>query len=254
MISLHRISRLANSAPCDPALAALLLDEILGSTRPLPLPVRLRLEASETLTAVSIGLGLSRFVDLTFTPTAHTVELAELLLARQSESGSFGSVSATAVAVAALLKASEQFRRGGSALNQPMAERIAAGAEAALAWLSEQLTPAPASDWQPVSSMFGEGFFEDEGKDEDGLSSASQPVLHCDPVDAAIALWQLASQPGARARLDADAVLDTLERSGARHDRAVAQLLDRASAAMSGQPVPESVEQPMLASALTEAA
>lgn len=254
MISLHRISRLANSAPSDPALGALLLDEILGSTRPLPLQARLRLEASETLAAVSIGLGLSRFVDLTFTPTAHTVELAELLLARQSESGSFGSVSATAVAAAALLKASEQFRRGRNTLNPSIVERTAAGAEAALAWLSEQLTPAPDSDWQPIASIFGEDFFEDEGKDEDGLSSASQPGLHCDPVDAAIALWQLASQPGARARFDADAVLDGLEQTGARHDRAVAQLLDRASAALNSQPVSESVEQPMLASAMTEAA
>ncbi len=253
MISLHRISRLAHAAPSDPASAALLLEEVLGSSRPLPLPARLRLESGETLAAVSIALGLSRFVDLSFTPTADTEELADLLLQQQSSSGSFGSISATAVGVAALLKTGEQLRRGRSATNQSIAARTAAGAEAALAWLSEQLTPAPASDWQPVASLF-----DDESLEDSELGYEEAASLRCDPVDAAIALWQLASQSGARDRFDAASVLDVLEQTGARHDRAVAQLLDRASAAISSQPATrsaaESLNQPMLTPMLTEAA
>lgn len=253
MISLHRISRLAHAAPSDPASAALLLEEVLGSSRPLPLPARLRLESGETLAAVSIALGLSRFVDLTFTPTDHTEELADLLLQLQSSSGSFGSISATAVGVAALLKTGEQLQCGRSATHRSIAARTAAGAEAALAWLSEQLTPAPASDWQPVSSLF-----DDESLEEYEVGDQPMPSLNCDPVDAAIALWQLASQPGARDRFDAAGVLEVLEQTGARHDRAVAQLLDRASAAISSQSgarsAPESVDQPMLTPMLTEAA
>jgi hypothetical protein len=226
MISLHRIARLASHASTDSASAALLLEEVLGSIRPLPLSARLRLEAEETLPVVAVAFGLSRFVDLTFAPTEHTAELAERLLAHQRSDGAFGSVSATAVATAALLKAAAQIERAKS--DHGFAARARAGAEAALAWLSERLTPAPASAWQPVDVLF-----ED---DEPELDAMIEPVLACEPIDAAIALWQLADQPGALGRFDAEALLDFLERSGVRHERAVAQLLDRASSALLSQP------------------
>ncbi len=60
------------------------------ASRPLPLGARLRLEAPETLATVSIALGLSRFTDLTFTPSPDSASLVDRLLAHQREEGSFG--------------------------------------------------------------------------------------------------------------------------------------------------------------------
>ena len=243
MISLHRIVRLACTPSADGSNAALLLDEILASTRPLPLAARLRLEADETLPAVAIGLGLSRFIDLTFAHSQHTVELAERLMAHQNEAGSFGSVSASAVASSALLSAAHQFERGIGDHAQSMAKRCALAAEAALAWLSEQLTPAPAVLWEPLDALF-------DTDDDAEPAFDHPPVMACEPIEAAIALWQLAPHAEARQRIDVESLLSLLEQAGVRHDRAVAQLIERAGHALSGT-LPQA--QPALSS-LTEAA
>ncbi len=246
MISLHRIVRLACTPSADGSNAALLLDEILASTRPLPLAARLRLEADETLPAVAIGLGLSRFIDLTFAHSQHTVELAERLMAHQNEAGSFGSVSASAVASSALLSAAHQFERGIGEHAQSMARRCTLAAEAALAWLSEQLTPAPALLWEPLNALFD---IDDDAEPAFAYPSAT-PAIACEPIEAAIALWQLAPHAEARQRIDVESLLSLLEQAGVRHDRAVAQLIERAGHALSGT-LPQA--QPALSS-LTEAA
>ena len=258
MISLHRIARLASNASLDPSSAALLLDEILGSSRPLPLGARLRLEAPETLPIVSIAMGLSRYTDLTFTPSADSAALIQRLLALQSEDGSFGSLCATAVAASALLKASEQLSRAGgrapAGFEPSVVERCELGADAALAWLSEQLAPVSAARWQPVESVLGDADDADDfawaSDESDGLSE----IDATDPLDRAIALWQLAGRSSTRARSAADALLQVLEQSGARHDRAVAQLLDRASCALAGSVAPVSSGTASLSPVFTEAA
>ncbi len=248
MISLHRIARLASNASLDPTSAALLLDEILGSSRPLPLGARLRLEATETLATVSIALGLSRFTDLTFTPSPDSASLVERLLAHQREDGSFGSLCATAVASAALLKASEQFGRApGGAITQ-ITDRCEHGADRALAWLSEQLTPASGARWQSIESLL------DEDDADEFVWESEASVASADPLDLAIALWQLAGLQSTRARSIADALVQMLDQSGARHDRASAQLLDRASCALSGTVAPASSAVPTQSSVFTEAA
>lgn len=247
MISLHRIARLASTPAVDGSNAALLLDEILASTLPLPLPARLRLQADETLPAVAIGLGLSRFIDLTYAHSQHTVELTERLIAHQNDAGSFGSVSATAVASSALLAAGHQFERGVGDHVRAMSERCFFAADAALAWLSEQLTPAPAVFWEPLESLLHADHEDPEPVPGD---EGPAPVIACDPVEAAIALWKLAPHAEARRRLDFEAVLDALEQAGARHDRAVAQLLERAGHALACSAAPD---QPALMN-LTEAA
>lgn len=248
MISLHRIARLASNASLDPASASLLLEEILGSSRPLPLGVRLRLEAPETLSTVSIALGLSRFTDLSFTPSPDSASLVERLLAHQREDGSFGSLCATAVASAALLKASEQFGRARAGSLLRIAQRSELGADRALAWLSEQLTPASGARWQPVESLL------DEDEADEFVWEPDTGVASTDSLDLAIALWQLAGLSSTRARSIADAILQMLEQAGARHDRAVAQLLDRASCALSGTVAPASSAVPTQPSVFTEAA
>ncbi|MCR9216018.1 MAG: hypothetical protein NXI14_02330 [bacterium] len=248
MISLHRIARLASNASLDPSSAALLLDEILGSSRPLPLGARLRLEAPETLATVSIALGLSRFTDLTFTPSPDSASLVDRLLAHQREEGSFGSLCATAVASAALLKASEQFGRAPGGAISELAQRCEISADRALAWLSEQLTPASGARWQSVGSLLDEDDADEFVWEHDaGVGSA-------DSLDLAIALWQLAGLSSTRARSIADALLQSLDQSGARHDRAVAQLLDRASCALSGSTASASPAIPTQPSVFTEAA
>lgn len=248
MISLHRIARLASNASLDPSSAALLLDEILGSSRPLPLGARLRLEAPETLATVSIALGLSRFTDLTFTPSPDSASLVDRLLAHQREEGSFGSLCATAVASAALLKASEQFGRAPGGAISELAQRCEISADRALAWLSEQLTPASGARWQSVESLLDEDDADEFVWEHDaGVGSA-------DSLDLAIALWQLAGLSSTRARSIADALLQSLDQSGARHDRAVAQLLDRASCALSGSTAAASPAIPTQPSVFTEAA
>jgi len=248
MISLHRIARLASNASLDPSSAALLLDEILGSSRPLPLGARLRLEAPETLATVSIALGLSRFTDLTFTPSPDSASLVDRLLAHQREEGSFGSLCATAVASAALLKASEQFGRAPGGAISELAQRCEISADRALAWLSEQLTPASGARWQSVESLLDEDDADEFVWEHDaGVGSA-------DSLDLAIALWQLAGLSSTRARSIADALLQSLDQSGARHDRAVAQLLDRASCALSGSTASASPAIPTQPSVFTEAA
>ncbi|MFB3430502.1 MAG: hypothetical protein ABL309_06250 [Phycisphaerales bacterium] len=248
MISLHRIARLASNASLDPSSAALLLDEILGSSRPLPLGARLRLEAPETLATVSIALGLSRFTDLTFTPSPDSASLVDRLLAHQREEGSFGSLCATAVASAALLKASEQFGRAPGGAISELAQRCEISTDRALAWLSEQLTPASGARWQSVESLLDEDDADEFVWEHDaGVGSA-------DSLDLAIALWQLAGLSSTRARSIADALLQSLDQSGARHDRAVAQLLDRASCALSGSTASASPAIPTQPSVFTEAA
>jgi len=246
MISLHRIVRLASNPTSDGSNAALLLDEILASTRPLPLAARLRLEADETLHAVAIGLGLSRFIDLTYTHSQHTVELTERLIAHQNEAGSFGSVSATAVASAALLAAGHQFERGIGDDSAAMADRCFFAADEALAWLSEQLTPAPAVLWEPIDALLGS---EDDAQPAFENESPAT-IIACDPIEAAIALWQLAPHTEAHRRLAFESLLMLLEQAGARHDRAVAQLIERAGHALAGSLC---AAQPAVSS-LTEAA
>ncbi len=248
MISLHRIARLASNASLDPSSAALLLDEILGSSRPLPLGARLRLEAPETLATVSIALGLSRFTDLTFTPSPDSASLVDRLLAQQREDGSFGSLCATAVASAALLKASEQFGRAPGGAISEVAQRCEISADRALAWLSEQLTPASGARWQSIESLLD----EDDADEVVWESDASAAAV--DSLDLAIALWQLAGLRSTQARSIADGLLQELDQSGGRHDRAVAQLLDRASCALSGTVAPAVSAVLTPSSVFTEAA
>jgi len=235
MISLHRIVRLACNPAADGSNAALLLDEILASTRPLPLAARLRLQAEQTLPAVAIGLGLSRFIDLTFAHSPHTEELADRLLAHQNEAGSFGSISATAVAASALLSAGHQFERGIGDHALAAAKRCFFAADEALAWLSEQLTPAPSARWEPLDWLLAHDDENEASLDHADGTDAITPIdsLACEPIEAAIALWQLAPHADASKRIDLETLLAALESAGALHDRSVAQLIGRATHALS---------------------
>jgi hypothetical protein len=250
MISLQRIARLASSPSLDGTNSALLLEEVLGSSRPLPLPARLRLESQGTLGAVALGMGLSRFIDLTYWHSQQTLDLTERLLAHQNEAGSFGSVTATAVATGALLAASQQFGRCADTHAMEIADRSQQAAEAALAWLSEQFTLASASTgWS--DQPFHTGSELDEEEEMLWLESTSSPA-EWDPIEGAIVLWQLAPHAVARQRLDFEAIFEALEQAGARHDHAVAQLIERAEQALACSAPDRS--QLSLAPVLTEAA
>ena len=205
MISLPRIVRLATAHRFDT-----LLEDVLRNGRALPLALRLRLSGDpETLPAAALALGLQRFLELTLGPTPQAIDLARALLDRQRPGDSFGSVCATASAIAALTLLDDTLAAapGIDPIADALRPRLGQAIDEGVAALRRVRDEAP-------STLF-----------------ANRPLMG-DELDTLIALWQLAGHPNIADALDLPLLLASLEDLGLRHDRALAPMLDRAQAAL----------------------
>jgi hypothetical protein len=205
MISLPRIVRLAAAHRFDT-----LLEDVLRNGRVLPLALRLRLAADpETLPATALALGLQRFLELTLGPTPQAIDLARALLDRQRPGDSFGSVPATAAAIAALTLLDDTLAAapGLDPIADTLRSRIGQAIDDGVAALRDARDNAP-------STLL-----------------ANRPLMG-DELDTLIALWQLAPHERLADTLDLPLLLTTLEDLGLRHDRALAPILDRTQAAL----------------------
>lgn len=203
MISLPRVSRLADESAFDT-----LLDDIIRNGRPLPLSVRMRLSEPDTLPSAAMGLALQRVLELTYRPTPVSTTLLRGLLMCTREDGSFGSISATAVALAALsafiaqLEALPGGCRGGSG------RYIDADLEAALRNSAARATAHLGERWRAAQRVRG-------GR-----------ALLGDEIDTAIALWQLALCPAFGRAVPVETLFASAEARGLGHDRRTAPLLN----------------------------
>jgi hypothetical protein len=101
MLSVHLIDRYFRSGRNEQLLAG-----VLANGLEAPLPLRARLGQSR---AAAVALGLRRVLELTYGPTALSLDMMQALLADQGEDGSFdGDPVVTAAAVAALGRLLEQ--------------------------------------------------------------------------------------------------------------------------------------------------
>lgn len=208
MLNLPRIARLAEAAEFER-----LLEEVLRNGRPVSLRVRIRLCEFEGLPAAALGLALQRIVQLTYRPTPLSILLAQLLLAQRNSSGSFGSVSATAVALAALLAMSDQ------AASLPGGKSNADPARA-------PLRPAMSAEIQEAIAG-ALHFLHQAQEDSTPVRPGESASLIGDELDSAIVLWQLGLDPRFARAVRFAELLGTLEDQGLRHDRATRPLLER---------------------------
>ncbi len=169
MLSLSRITRLAEAGDHER-----LLLEVMRNGRPLPLTLRVRLSQPESVAAAGLGLGLARLSELTWRPTPAAQAIAGQLVALQSASGSFGSVSATIMAVAGLLDLTRQARVCVVEMESRVGADLDEAVERGLYWLC---------------SVQAQG----EDQTTNGLLAG--------PVETALALWRFGEHPRAREAL-----------------------------------------------------
>lgn len=209
MISLPRLARHASEGQFDA-----LLGDVVRNGRPLPLSVRLRLSQPDSLEASALGLALQRVLELTYRPTAVSTGLLEELLKRSREDGSFGSISATCVALGGLLAFRAQVdalpgaRSGGAGryIDPALDEAMRRAIDGALGALS--------AAWDIAQ--------------EDSES----PALLGDEIDTAVALWQLAFAPAFGRAVPIAALFEAAAARGLTHDRRTAPLLGSADLAL----------------------
>lgn len=188
-----------------------MLEEVIRNGRPLPLRVRLRLEDPETLPAAALGLALQRVMELTYRPTDTSIALLDGLLECARPDGSFGSISATAVALAALHAALDQldalpvaFRRMREEDPRDPLVRARSAAASALHFLTQAQCRSDPSDPNETLS--------------DGLIG--------DELDSTITLWQLGFDARFAGAIRYESLLVAVEDRGLRHDRGARALLD----------------------------
>lgn len=204
MISLPKLVRFTHSQQFDR-----MFDEVTHNGRGLPLAARLRLSEVEAQPATALGLALQRVCDLTYRPTPASIVLLEGLLERQRSDGSFGGVSATAVALGALWSVVDQLRAlPGSPsphfIDQSLEDGLNGAVGQALAYLKS------VQDGQAASRLFDE---------PDGLIG--------DEIDSAIVLWQLGLDTRFTSYIRYAELLESVDARGLRHDRSTAQLVGR---------------------------
>lgn len=203
MLNLPRLTRLAHAGQFTR-----MIDEVLRSGPSLPIGVRLRLSDPEGLPATGCGLALQRAVQLTYRPTNLSLELVHQVIRGQREDGSFGSLSATAVALAGLFAFFDQVRSlpGGKNRTTSVIDPDLYGSiEHAIGAALHRLHRAQ------EESSFG--------------SRRTRSDLIGDDLDTSIILWQLALEPRFTRVVRFEALLDAVERRGLRHDRCVSPLL-----------------------------
>lgn len=223
MLSQFRVARLASAEEFDR-----LLNEVLMNGRPLPLSARLRLSAPGCLAASALGLALARLSELTWRPEPPAAELAERLLERQSSLGDFGSIPATACALAGLAALHAQIaalpgtKVGMEFLPSGLTPRVRAAADAAASWLASRSREDQFSLFETAP---------DEPLDTgdarvSGRSGADSPPPIGDHIDTALVLWALGAAPGLLSRVglpSPEAVIDDL---GLRHRRETSALVE----------------------------
>lgn len=103
-----------------------LVDRVLSNGRRVNRAVAKRLEVSEAVAAAACGLALQRCCELTYAPTPLAARLAMRLLEMQRNDGHFSrSVSASAVALRALLDYVQHHRDVGEAVDAQTSTGIA---------------------------------------------------------------------------------------------------------------------------------
>ncbi len=103
-----------------------LVDRVLSNGRRVNRAVAKRLEVSEAVAAAACGLALQRCCELTYAPTPLADRLAMRLLEMQRNDGHFSrSVSASAVALRALLDYVQHHRDVGEAVDAQTSTGIA---------------------------------------------------------------------------------------------------------------------------------
>jgi hypothetical protein len=205
MLNLPRLSRLVESGEFER-----ILEEVSRNGRPLPIGVRLRLSEPAGLPPSAMGLALQRVCELTYRPTPLAVALARGILDRQDAGGLFGTLSATAVALAALFSFSDQLALLTSAaaaerfgVDEDLARKVRRAVEAAVHRLHRAQEESPAG-------RLGE-----------------PPTLIGDELDSAIVLWQLGLEPRFTAAVRFGELLSAMDERGLRHQRGTAPLLRR---------------------------
>lgn len=204
MLNLPRIARLSVAGDFER-----MLEEVSRNGRPLPLPVRLRLSEPAGLPAAAAGLALQRITQLTYRPTPVAIGMARALVALRGEDGKFGTLAATAVALAGLLAFSDQVRSlpGSAQVDPDLRREVDASIAAALHRLHRAQEESPAA-------RLGE-----------------RPTLIGDELDSAIVLWQLGLDPRFASAVRFEDLLASVEDRGLRHERATGALLERVAAA-----------------------
>jgi len=108
MLSEFRIRRLVSSGHFSQ-----LIDELAHNGRPLGLPVRIRLGDPAIVRPAALGLAIRRMTEITFAVVPTTRQLVEKLLGEQDpQTGGFGSIAASAVALRALFETRDQCGAG----------------------------------------------------------------------------------------------------------------------------------------------
>lgn len=209
MLNLPRIARLAVAAEFER-----MLEEVCRNGRPLPLPVRLRLSEPAGLPAAAAGLALQRVTQLTYRPTPVSISLARALVSLRDESGLFGTIAATSVALAGLLAFSDQVRAlpASAQVDPELRASINESIAAALHRLHRAQEESPA------------------------IRLGERPTLIGDELDSAIALWQLGLDPRFAAAVRFEDLLASIEDRGLRHERSTGPLLERVAAAAQSKP------------------
>ncbi len=204
MISLPKLVRLVAASE-----HGRMLEEVVRNGRPLPLRVRLRLEDAETLPAAALGLALQRVTELTYRPTDTSLSLLFGLLELARPDGAFGSIAATAVALAAMHSTLDQL---GS---------LPRGAEGR--FMAPELESR--CRWAAVSALHSLA----QAQRCADLDDSSEPIadgLIGDEIDSTITLWQLGFDARFAGAVRYEALLAAVEDRGLRHDRGARTLLD----------------------------
>jgi len=196
MLALPRIAKLSLAGDHDR-----LLNDILHNGRPVPLAARIRLSASEAVRPAALGLALRRIAELTYRPVDEAAAIVTALLEEQRPDGSFGSIAATAAAVAGLSAFIDQHRPLRIASDRPDAFAIGS-AEAAL---------ASALTWLDALG-----------------ADARADRLIGDRLDSALIAWLFQSDPRLAGWRGFGPLLIAIDRAGLHHDRETSALLGAA--------------------------
>ncbi len=189
MLNLPRLARLAVAGDFER-----ILEEVTRNGKPLPLPVRLRLSESRGLPAAALGLALQRVTQLTYRPTPVAISLARGIVALADPSGLFGTIAATAPALAGLLAFTDQLRSlPTSAHPDP---ELVRSIDLAIANSLHRLHRA--QEESPAARL------------------GEPPTLIGDELDSAIVLWQLGLEPRFTSRIRFEDLLNSIGDTAAR--------------------------------------
>lgn len=182
MITQHQIERLSDNGAFD-----LLVTAVLRNGRELPLAARLRMTDPDGVAPAALGLALLRSCELTHAPTRGMCDMAERLVARAGTEGGWGTIAATAAAVAGLEALLAHSERAGGSMTQEFAGSVRRVIDGGIHWLAAR---------QGVPSQ--RVFFEESEE-----PYAPERSLIGDALDSALVVWLLGSSArfGAAARV-----------------------------------------------------